>query len=245
MTDPVGRDLFDEDYLHFYYDLLGRRTEAEADLIARLLGLQGGEAVLDAPCGHGRIANVLAARGFAVTGLDYTELFLERARADATADVTYVQGDLRELDFRERFDAVVNWFSSFGYFDDAGNGRMLEGFRRALRPGGRLIVEQHHRDALIRRLTGDPPEHAFVVELGEDLMIDRVRYDAEAGRSETDRFVVRDGQLRKLHFSLRLPTFPELRGMLEAAGFARVEAFAEGGAPLTAASARMIVVAYV
>ena len=57
----------------------------------------------------------------------------------------YVQGDLRELPFDGRFDAVLNWFTSFGYFDDEGNRRVLEGFHRALRPGGTLLLEQASR----------------------------------------------------------------------------------------------------
>jgi SAM-dependent methyltransferase len=130
----VGRDLFDEDYLWFYDEMLEARSADDVELIARVLDLPGGADVLDAPCGHGRIANRLAARGLNVTGLDVTPLFIELARERAAAaevDVEYLEGDVRELPFEGRFDAVVNWFTSFGYFDDAGNRRVLGGFHRA------------------------------------------------------------------------------------------------------------------
>lgn len=86
--------------------------------------------------------------------------------------------DLRELAYTARFDVVINWFTSFGYFDDAGNQRTLENFRRALRPGGKLLIEQHNRDAVVRRLA---PEFAGVTEKGDDLMVDRVTRPVSGG----------------------------------------------------------------
>jgi 2-polyprenyl-3-methyl-5-hydroxy-6-metoxy-1,4-benzoquinol methylase len=111
----VPPEAFGEDYLYFYDAFLTDDvSEAQADRLWRLLELESGDEVLDVPCGHGRIANALAARGATVTGLDANPLFLERARTDAAArgvNVEYIQGDMRE----ERFDLVLNWFTSFGY----------------------------------------------------------------------------------------------------------------------------------
>ena len=75
------------------------------------------------------VANRLAPLRARVTGLDVDTVFLEHARADADArgvEVEYVQGDMRELPWVGRFDAAVNWFTSFGYFDDEGNRSWLE-----------------------------------------------------------------------------------------------------------------------
>src|SRR6266540_573160 len=125
---PVSFDfegVFNEDYLHFYEQILTpERTAEDVDKIVELLDRPPGAEILDCPCGHGRIANELAARGFRVAGLDASEFFLERARADAAAQgvaVEYTQGDMRSLPWRERFDALVNWFTSFGYFSDEQN----------------------------------------------------------------------------------------------------------------------------
>jgi SAM-dependent methyltransferase len=243
MTDPVPAEAFGDDYLHFYYAGLAGRVDDEVEVIVRLLELRDGAEVLDAPCGHGRIANALAGRGYRVTGVDYDGLFLERARADAgDLPVTYERADLRELAYERRFDAALNWFTSFGYFDDAGNQRTLENLHRALRPGGRLLIEQHNRDSVARRLS---PQDEFIgmTEVGPDLMIDRMTLDALTGRTETDRFIVRDGRTRKLHFSLRVPTYTEMRDMLHLAGFADVAGYGEGGSPLSGLSHRLLVVA--
>jgi SAM-dependent methyltransferase len=93
--------LFDDDYLFFYANILSDEvSDRQTDLIWRLLALEPGAQVLDLACGHGRIANRLAAKGATVTGLDVTARFLDRARADAQArgvEVDYVHGDMREL----------------------------------------------------------------------------------------------------------------------------------------------------
>src|SRR6185503_10451218 len=115
------------------------RNRYEASEIAATLGLEAPARILDAPCGHGRIANLLAGDGFSVTGVDATTLFLERARHDALnlgVDVDYRLGDLRDLPVPGPFDAVVCWFTSFGYFDDHDNQKTLAEFAGVLRPGG-------------------------------------------------------------------------------------------------------------
>ena len=74
-----------EGCLHFYAGALGdERSDADTELLRRLLELQPGMEVPDLACGHGRIANRLAARGCRVTGLDATPLFLDLACRDAT-----------------------------------------------------------------------------------------------------------------------------------------------------------------
>ena len=111
VPDFDAQGVFDDDYLYFFADGLAERSDAETDLIWRLLDLQPGMEVLDLACGHGRIANRLAERGCNVTGLDATALFLQRARADADAlgvTVDYVHADMRDLPWRDRFDRIVN-----------------------------------------------------------------------------------------------------------------------------------------
>ena len=219
MSDFDFEGVFDEDYLYFYEEMLTpERTAAEVDQIAELLGPR--EHVLDCPCGHGRIANVLAERGYRVTGLDASELFLDRARADADArgvDVEYVHGDMRKLPWRETFDGLVNWFTSFGYFDDATNREMLVGFCDALRPGGRLVLETQNPARLFRILLP-----AVYVRRGDDLMVDIHDMDYETWRMRTERVLIRDGKIRRTHFVARFYSYPELRDELARSGFENV-----------------------
>ncbi len=235
--------LFDEDYLYFYEEFLtDARSDAETGLIWRLLGLEPGMQVLDLACGHGRIANRLAARGCQVTGLDATPLFLDYARRDAArrgVSVDYVEGDMRALPWTQRFDRVVNWFTAFGYFDDPDNRQVLTQVARVLKPGGRVAFDLMNRDRIVREFQPD----RVSVERDGNLIIDRTRLDPLTSRALTERIVLRGGHMRRIPFFVRLFTFTELRDWLLAAGFASVDGYGEDGAPFSPTSGRMIVIA--
>lgn len=235
--------VFGADYLRLYGpDLTPERNAREAEVIARLLALEPGSTVLDLGCGHGRIANELAARGMRVTGLDANAFFLDRARADAAAagvEVEYVHGDMRTLTWRDRFDAVLLWYTTFGYFDEAENERVLQRAAEALRPGGHLLAEQINRVALLRQ--GLPS--SFVTEHGDDLMIDRVTYDGLTDRLHTERITVLDGRVRRAVFSVRLYSPVEIERLLRSAGFEKVDVYGRDGEPFTLYGRRLIVVA--
>ena len=82
--DDPWSEVFDDDYLYFYEARLAAEpSDRETEQILAMLDLPPEATVLDAPCGHGRIANRLAARGLRVVGLDTNQGFLELARRDA------------------------------------------------------------------------------------------------------------------------------------------------------------------
>jgi SAM-dependent methyltransferase len=232
---------FDDDYLYFYAELLTpERTAADVELIWRLLELEPGLTLLDLACGHGRIANALAERGVRVTGLDATPMFLELAREDAAergVDVEYVEGDMRSLPWTERFDRVLCWFTSFGYFGDDENRTVLTEAYGALKAGGLFAVELNHRDNLLGRYADE-----VVSERGEDKMIDRHRLDLQTGRSHDERTIIRGGKRRTFEFSVRMFAAAELRDWLLTAGFREATAYGDDGEPLTLAHRRMTVV---
>jgi SAM-dependent methyltransferase len=244
MTEPEfdTTGLFDEDYLHFYAERTNlERSAAETDLIWRLLALEPGMEVLDLACGHGRIANRLAERGCRTTGLDITAHFLRQARQDAEnrgVTVDYRHGDMRVLPWTNKFDRIVNWFTSFGYFDDAGNRRVLTETARALRPGGLLAIELNNFAWLLRNF-----QRTVVVDRDGDLLLDRTELDLSANRNVVHRTMIRDGRRRDVRFFVRLFTFTELQTWLHDAGFSQVAAYGEDGGPLSLESRRMIVTA--
>jgi SAM-dependent methyltransferase len=242
MSSEFPRDeAFDEDYLYFYEELLTpERTAAEVELVWKLLELEPGLEVLDLACGHGRIANTLAERGVRVAGLDATPLFLELARQDAAergVEVEYVEGDMRSLPWTERFDRVLCWFTSFGYFGDEENRQVLAEAHRALKSGGLFAVEMNNRDNLLGRW-----EAESVTERGEDRMVDRRGFDAQTSRSLDERTIVRDGEERTFRFSVRMFTAAELKDWLREAGFRDAFAYGQDGEPLTLEHRRMTVV---
>jgi len=242
-AEPAFDGIFDADYLHFYAGILNdERSDADVDLIGRLLDLEPGMEVLDLACGHGLIANRLAGRGYVVTGLDASAEFLDVARADAEArgvSVHYVRGDMRRLPWTAKFDRVVSWFTAYGYFDDQQNKAVLAEVARSLRPGGRFLVELNNRDWIVRNFQ---PHRA--TQAGDDFMIDQSPPpDPLTGRMTTRRTIIRGGVVRHTSYSVRMFTFTELRDWLLDAGFSVVDGYDERGEPLAMDSRRMIVVA--
>jgi SAM-dependent methyltransferase len=111
--------------------------------------------VLDVPCGQGRHAHLLAEAGYDVSGLDYSPDLLARARERGEGRrLRYRRGDMRRMPaaWEERFDAVVNLFTSFGFFvDPADDEQVIAEFARVLRPGGVLVWHGGSRDGVAAR----------------------------------------------------------------------------------------------
>lgn len=232
--------VFDDDYLYFYERLLSdERSDEESELIRSLGPVGSGDRVLDVACGHGRIANRLAESGASVVGIDQCQSFLDKAHVDAIrrgVSVEYAKGDMSNLPWSKSFDIVINWFTSFGYFDDRGNLRVLEAIHACLKPKGRVLIELIHGPQLLRAFSP-----SVVFERDEGFMVDLNQYDALSGRVHTRRTVARGKNLRKFEFSTRIFAFPELRDWLFDVGFQQVEGFGMDGKPLTDESPRMIV----
>jgi len=211
-----------DDYLHFYADDLAATTAEEVDALETLLDLDPGDAVADAPCGYGRHANRLAARGYAVRGLDARAGFLDRARGDAAergVDVDYVAGDVRELPWPDdAVDAAYSAFTSFGYFDAAGNRATLAELARVVRPGGRVLVDTIDRDALVGEFQ---PVH--VQRRGDDVLVDEHEFDPRTGRMRTDRLQLRDGERSELTYAVRAYTYTELAELFDDVGMEVVD----------------------
>ncbi len=111
--------------------------------------------MLDVPCGQGRHAHLLAEAGFRVEGLDYSKYLLDRAKERGTGPTLhYTRGDMRALPARwtNRFDAVVNLFTSFGFFTDpADDVKVIREFSRVLAPGGVFVFHGGSRDGVMAR----------------------------------------------------------------------------------------------
>ena len=209
---PWFESYFGEDYFEIYRSILpAERTAAEVEGIVSLLGLDAGTRVLDLACGHGRHAIPLAQRGFEVTGYDLSEVFLERARADAAAQgvrVSWARGDMRELTFEGEFDVAINIFTAFGYFEDPGDDlETLRRIRRALRPGGRFLLETLHRDSLPGRFQPQAAErtpggtivlHERVWDLARDVMEEQVTLIRSDGTQTEYTTTVRMRSLNQL-----------------------------------------------
>ena len=195
------------------------QTRQQVEFIVDNLALESGSAILDLACGRGRVAVELARRGFAVTGLDLSPRSLELAREvahDAGVHIELIRRDMRQLQAEEAFDAVINVFTSFGYFEREDDDRLvLDTIARALVPGGRFLIDTINPMALARRFQ----ERDWRQFDDGTVMLQQRSYDHLSGRiGATWTFLRTDGSRSELRHSLRAYTAAELVTMLERAG---------------------------
>jgi SAM-dependent methyltransferase len=200
------------------WDLAGD-TSAQVEFTVRTMNLAPGSSVLDLACGHGRHSVALAQRGFAVTGVDLSAELLTVARHAAKVagvDVHWIEADMREP-LPGSFDAAISMDTSFGYFArEEDDEAVLDAVHKALRPGGRLLLDVLARDA---HLEQDQPRFWRELAGGELLLLDR-HFDAATSRLRIDALMVDpDGSRHDQVFDIRLYTQTELRRMLGRAGF--------------------------
>lgn len=159
-----------------------------------------------------------ARRGFIVTGVDAAETQLGRAREKARAagvSVDFRLQDARRLEWEAEFDAALNLFLSFGYFEtDDEHVAMLAGIRRALRPGGRFLMQFWNREYEIRYF-----DRFQVERTGEVMEVEEWEFDHLRGRLNwTNTAFFPDGRRESWWHSIRAYSVVEMIALFDRAG---------------------------
>ncbi len=215
----------------------------EVDQLVELLDLQPGARVLDLCCGIGRHSLELARHKFEVTGFDRTASYLEQARTKAESEnleVDFVLGDARKFCALEEFDAVINMYTAFGYFEEPSDDkRVLLKAYASLKRGGKLLIELMSKEVLARifqpRDWHERDGRIFLreTEVTQDWSWIKNRW-----------ILFEDGQQKEFTFGHRVYSAVELTGLLRRCGFADVEVFGNlEGAPYDHEAQRLVTVA--
>ena len=217
---------FDEDFARLGLDAIEPdRTRRETEFIIDALRLKKGSRVLDLGCGVGRHSLELARRGFkGVTGLDFSKPSLERAVARAGREglpVRFIEGDMRLIPFDGELNAVFSFFTSFGYFDDPKEDeRAIASVAKALKRGGRFLLEVANRDFIVRHFQ----PRGWTEHDGEFVLEDRT-FDLSTSINHGEWvFVTRQGPVRR-EVRVRLYSLHELIAMLGRNGLRFKEAW--------------------
>ncbi|HEY7729168.1 MAG TPA: class I SAM-dependent methyltransferase [Candidatus Eisenbacteria bacterium] len=224
------REWFDDD--SFWRDLYPflfseARVESAVEDARKLLRLvrPRGRAVLDLCCGPGRFCIPLAKRGYRVTGVDRTRLFLAKARARARAarvSVEWVRRDMRDFVRPAAFDLALSMFTSFGYFDDKREDlRVLRNVRRSLRPGGAFLIETLGKEQLARIFL---PVTSDILPDGTQLVQRHAIFD-DWTRIRNGWTLIRRGRAKTYTFHHTIYSGQELRDRMEEAGFVAVRLY--------------------
>ena len=226
---------YEESFGYEYLELYAHRDAAEAradiEAIVRLLDPPRDEPLLDLCCGACRHALVLRGMGFSqIVGLDLSGDLLDvAARTLAAADeqspgpcgeVELVCSDMRDIPYENHFATVLSLFTSFGYFEtDRENQRVFEAVYRALRPGGRFLIDYLNRDYVIANL----------VERDERTLPDRHIQNVRCLTDECRRVekvvtvTAKTGRVHEFHESVRMYSQDEIVRMLATAGFTGIQ----------------------
>lgn len=206
---------FDEDYLKIYGpQLTDERNERETQFIAEALDLPRGATVLDLACGLGRHAIGMAKRGYQVTGVDFNPRYLEQAAAAAEAagvQVRWMVGDMRSLRVEEAFDGAYSFFTSFGYFSDRENEKVIANIVQALRHSGRFLLDMANRDYILTH----PQQRAWTPLENGALLMEEAALDLPSSRVVSRLILVQPEGGAKVtkEFNLRVYTAAELTAM--------------------------------
>ena len=238
--EPWYEAAFRGDYLNVYAHRDDESARAEAAFAARALHLSPHSRVLDLACGAGRRARALAAAGHRVVGIDLSADLLAAAVAAGGGVRGFVRGDMRAIPLRGPFDAVTMFFTSFGYFDEAGNDRVLAEVSRVLSPGGRILLDVPNRDVVVAGLV---PESEREGEGGS--VIRERRHMTPDGRRVTKEVRIFRGEKLAAEYteSVRLYAPAELAARLARAGLPEEARYGDlAGLPFGAESARLVLV---
>ncbi len=205
----------------------GVKWNVNVDFIEKALDLPKGSRILDLACGYGRISIELASKGYKVVGLDFSNYFLEMGRSEAIrrkVEVEFVQGDMRNIPYRDEFDGVVCWSNSFGFFSDEENEKVLHLIGCSLKRNGKLVLDLHNRDAVVRNRLGKrwfKKDNFFILS--------DWTFDAELSRSNIQEIIIDEstGSVKKQVMSMREYTLHEMKRMLKDAGLEFLQVYGD------------------
>lgn len=158
-----------------YEALYAHRDSDDAHLLAELITRHAPvdrySRLLDVACGRGRHSLNFAQRGYQVTGVDLAPSAIQKAKnqaKNAGLEAQFVIGDMRNA-LNDRFDLIVNLFTSFGYFStDEDNELPLKAMAEMLNPNGQIWIDFLNpvfvRNTLVSDDRGQIPGWEFVIK---------------------------------------------------------------------------------
>lgn len=211
----ITHDWFESAFDTLYPVVYAHRTieaaRPECDFAAERLRLNVSDRLLDLCCGNGRHLAHLLKHTPKCTGLDYSAALLAMAAQNTRSRASLVRADMRRLPFHETFTVVVNFFTSFGYFlDDDDNEAAARHLARALKPGGRFMIDFLNAPFVEESLVPESEKTR-----GEYRIFEKRWIDDRARRVNKNTVVERNGvRVSITNESVRLYELAELEAML-------------------------------
>ena len=222
MTKEWFADWFDSPYYHLLYK---NRDEKEAKRfifnLIKNIDIKHNARVLDLACGKGRHAKMLHETGFDVLGVDLSPNSISSANKEKTDGLSFQVHDMREVIPGEKFDAIFNLFTSFGYFDDSSdNLKMLQSIHTMLNEDGLLIIDFMNASKVIAQLVTEEKKQV------EDVVFDiQRRYDGQ--HIYKDIRFLDNGNQRHYTERVQAVKLQDFQSLLSAANFEILRTFGD------------------
>ncbi|CAM4058472.1 bifunctional 2-polyprenyl-6-hydroxyphenol methylase/3-demethylubiquinol 3-O-methyltransferase UbiG [Flavobacterium sinopsychrotolerans] len=212
---------FDTPYYHILYkDRNYREAQVFMDNLTHYLNLPEKATVLDLACGKGRHSIYLNQLGFTVLGADLSENSITEATKNTNETLHFKVHDMREP-FEEKYDAIFNLFTSFGYFEnDEDNLTTLKAIKESLSEYGFAVIDFMNVAQVLETLV---PEETKTVE-GIDFHIKRYLKDGHIYK-EIDF----EDKGQKFHFTEKVKalTLKDFEVLMEEAGIYLLDIFGD------------------
>ncbi len=216
----------------------------DVERVIAMLKLEPGSHICDLCCGVGRHSLELARRGFQVTSVDRTARYLKEATAKAEAEglsIEFVHADAREFSRPGSFDAVINLYTSFGYFEaPSENIAVLDNIYESLKDGGRLLIELMSKEVLARIFR----ERDWRQE-DDAILLEERKVGKNWEFIESRWILFKNGKKHEHTFYPRLYSAVELCEMLAHCGFKALETYGGlDGSPYDQHANRLAILGY-
>jgi 2-polyprenyl-3-methyl-5-hydroxy-6-metoxy-1,4-benzoquinol methylase len=231
-----------KEYLEVYKNRDDVEAETLAELILANVKMETDAKILDMAAGAGRHAINFARRGFNVTAVDLSKNLIKVAKKNASVydfDIDFVHSDIRKFETSDKFDLVLNLFTSIGYFDnDEENFELLRKAYNLLSPGGCFVLDYFNRNYLEGNLIPSS------VETINDALVNQNR-SIKGDRVIKEIIIKKNDDTKKYFESVRMFSLNELQTELENTGFKIISIFGDlDGKPFVLeTSPRVIIIA--
>ena len=155
--------------------------------------------------------------------------------------VNWQQGDMRDIKYENEFDAIINMFTAFGFFDrEEEDLKVLKGVIQALKPGGQFMMDVLNREFAL----ANPFPRRWTSENGSYMLEERL-FDYFNSRLEiSNKLILKTGEIVNASYSIRLYTLTEMLDMFNHVGLVLTDVYGNfDGEIYGARSPRMILVA--
>ena len=145
---------FDSPYYHILYkDRDMKEAEEFIDHLINRLHLPSESKILDMGCGKGRHSVYLNQKGYKITGIDLSKENIAYCKQFENRNLQFFEHDMRRIFRTNYFDAVVNLFTSFGYFAQQHQNELpILAAAKGLNKGGYLVVDFFNSHSVLKHL---------------------------------------------------------------------------------------------